>query len=50
MAGWSIYGAPSMPKAKSLTLLSRASGDKWVALKLQRKLLEKMAFAPDKSL
>ena len=26
MAGWSIYGAPSMPKAKSLTLLSRASG------------------------
>jgi putative transposase len=25
-AGWSIYGAPSMPKAKSSMLLSRASG------------------------
>jgi hypothetical protein len=24
MAAWSIYGVPSMPKAKSLTLLSRA--------------------------
>jgi hypothetical protein len=26
MAGWSTYGAPSMPKAKSSTFLCRASG------------------------
>src|SRR3982751_2255168 len=45
-AGWSIYGAPSMPKVLDVVIQSKR--DKRAALKLLRNLLKKMAFVPDK--
>jgi hypothetical protein len=46
MAGWSTYGAPSTPRAKSSTFQKQT--DKRAALKLMRKLLKKMGFTPER--
>ena len=47
MGGWSIYGAPSTPRARfSRSCWVQSKRNKHAALKLMRKLLKKYAFAP----
>ena len=48
MGGWSIYGAPSTPRARFSTCWSNPSATDHAALKLMRKLLKKYAFAPER--